>query len=228
MSESVLDHRWRTAPWPALHVAGDGVRPRVEPNAAATEWARRFAVPAAWPQVVAAATGLAEQAEFDVALPGLAQPARFARIDVGSGFTLRLVSWTEPRSNPEPPLLSLVCIEDHPVNMMLVRELLALRPRIELHCAVDGEAGVALARRVRPQVMLIDLELPGIDGIEAMRRVRQTLGSSCCYVALTANAVPEHAEAALAAGIDRYWTKPIVMKRFLADIDALTAAHAVG
>lgn len=228
MLESVLDQRWRSAPWPALHI-GCGARPGIEPNAAAAEWARRFAVPAAaWPQVVAAATALDREAEFDVALPGLAQPARFAKSDVGGACTLRLVAWTEPRSDPAPPLLSLVCIEDHPVNMMLVRELLALRPRIELHCAVDGEAGVALARRVRPQVMLIDLELPGINGIEVMRRVRQTLGSSCCYVALTADAVPEHVEAALAAGIDRYWTKPIVMKRFLADIDALTAARAAG
>lgn len=124
-------------------------------------------------------------------------------------------------------LLTIVCVEDNPVNMMLVRELLALRPEVALHCAVDGLSGVELALRVRPQAMLLDLQLPDIGGQEVMLRVRDELGDgSCCFVALSANALPDHIRQMLELGFDQYWTKPIDFTRFLGGIDAMIEQRA--
>lgn len=123
-------------------------------------------------------------------------------------------------------LLRLVCVEDNPVNMLLVRELLALRPEVELHCAENGLAGVELATRVRPQAMLLDLQLPDIGGHEVMHRVRRELGDGeCTYIALSANAMPDHIRDMLALGFDQYWTKPIDFSAFLAGIDGMIDAR---
>jgi len=123
-------------------------------------------------------------------------------------------------------LLRLVCVEDNPVNMLLVRELLALRPEVELHCAENGLVGVELAQRVRPQAMLLDLQLPDIGGDEVMQRVRRELGDGACtYIALSANAMPDQIRQMLARGFDQYWTKPIDFSAFLGGIDALIDAQ---
>lgn len=125
--------------------------------------------------------------------------------------------------------LRLVCVEDNPVNMLLVRELLALRPQVDLHCAVDGLSGVELATQLRPQVMLLDLQLPDIGGHEVMQRVRSQLGDGACrFVALSANAVPDHIREMLALGFEDYWTKPIDFTRFLDGIDSMIAQHRGG
>ena len=123
--------------------------------------------------------------------------------------------------------LRVLCVEDNPVNLQLVRELLAMRPAVRLRTAVDGGSGLAAARAEPPDLLLLDLQLPDIDGIEVMHRLRADPATRHCrIVALSADAMPEHIEAALAAGFDDYWTKPIQFDAFLARIDGLVPAAA--
>jgi CheY-like chemotaxis protein len=73
---------------------------------------------------------------------------------------------------------------------------------------------------------LLDLQLPDMDGLEVMRRLRaETSMAGLRIVALSADAMPDHIEAALAAGFDDYWTKPIQFDNFLAHIDRLAAVR---
>jgi PAS domain S-box-containing protein len=111
-------------------------------------------------------------------------------------------------------------IEDNEVNMLIVRELLTQRPHLSFHGAPDGETGVEQARELRPALVLIDMQLPGIDGMEVMRQLRaDTTTAGCSLIALSANAMPNDARVALAAGFDAYWTKPIDLSKFLEELD---------
>jgi CheY-like chemotaxis protein len=114
------------------------------------------------------------------------------------------------------PAFDLLCIEDNPVNLMLVEQLVALRPGIRLHTAKDGRSGVERAIATRPRAVLLDLQLPDIDGAEVLRRLRAepTLAGTR-VIALSANALPDDIERARRAGFDDYWTKPIHVDRFL-------------
>ena len=125
---------------------------------------------------------------------------------------------------PPPARLTLLCIEDNPVNLMLVQELVAMRPGIRLLSAVDGGSGLALAAAERPDAVLLDLQLPDLSGHEVLARLRADPAlARCAVIALSANAVPEDIRDALAHGFDDYWTKPIDFDRFLAGLDALQA-----
>jgi CheY-like chemotaxis protein len=118
-------------------------------------------------------------------------------------------------------------IEDNPVNEMLVREMLALRPAIQLDSAPDGRSGIERALALRPDMVLLDLQLPDMGGIDVMQHLRrETSLAACRIVALSANAMPDDVAQALAAGFDEYWTKPLNLQRFLADMDSLVAAAA--
>jgi CheY-like chemotaxis protein len=113
-------------------------------------------------------------------------------------------------------------VEDNDVNMLIVRELLTQRPHLAFHGAPDGESGVRAARALRPALVLIDMQLPDFDGLEVMRRLRaDPLTAASICVALSANAMPEDARRALAAGFDAYWTKPIDLSAFLRELDRL-------
>jgi CheY-like chemotaxis protein/nitrogen-specific signal transduction histidine kinase len=122
--------------------------------------------------------------------------------------------------------LKLLCIEDNPVNLMLVRELVAMRPSIQFHSADDGLSGLALAAAHRPDVVLLDLQLPDIPGAEVLARIRmQPALAHCRVIALSANAIPDDIRASREAGFDDYWTKPIDFDRFLAGLDRLASAR---
>ena len=121
------------------------------------------------------------------------------------------------------PALTLLYIEDNPVNVILVEGLIALRPKVRLRCAVDGLSGVAMALAELPDVVLIDMQLPDIDGFEVRRQLRaQPALDASLMVALSANGLTEDIARALEAGFDDYWTKPIDFKLFLYRLDALT------
>ncbi len=127
------------------------------------------------------------------------------------------------------PVLQVLCVEDNPVNLQLVRELIALRPQVRLRTAEDGLSGVQAALAEPPQLVLLDIQLPDIDGLEVMRRLRAAAPTAgCCIVALSADAMPDRISAALAAGFDDYWTKPIQFDNFLGHLDRMVAAHAAG
>ena len=136
---------------------------------------------------------------------------------------------SEPTTSSTQHALHVLCVEDNPVNLQLVRELVALRPQVRLSTAEDGLAGVQKALAELPELVLLDIQLPDIDGVEVMRRLRaEARTAGCRIVALSADAMPERISAALAAGFDDYWTKPIQFEAFLSHLDRMVAAHAAG
>nr|WP_316638375.1 ATP-binding protein [uncultured Roseateles sp.] len=144
----------------------------------------------------------------------------------GAAQQQRESSMPDP-SSPQPAVAShrLLYIEDNPVNVLVVQELVATRPNLQLDCAVDGSSGVALAARLLPELILVDMQLPDFDGYEVLKRLRaqsETAQTPC--IALSANAMPEDIARALQAGFSDYWTKPIDFKVFLGGLDALFAA----
>ncbi|MEW6703235.1 MAG: PAS domain-containing protein [Pseudomonadota bacterium] len=119
----------------------------------------------------------------------------------------------------------LLYIEDNPVNVLIVTELVAMRPGLTLDVASDGESGVRHAAELKPDLILVDMQLPDIDGHEVRRRLRADLRTAHIpCIALSANAMPEDIERALQGGFADYWTKPLDFKAFIAAIDVLFGA----
>jgi hypothetical protein len=129
---------------------------------------------------------------------------------------------TAPELRALPASAQVLYIEDNPVNALLVRAMLEHRPTVTLVVAEDGQSGVRSALALQPDLVLVDMQLPDIDGLAVLRALRadpRTAG--LCCVALSANATPHDVAAALAAGFSDYWTKPIDFRRFLEGIDRL-------
>ena len=127
------------------------------------------------------------------------------------------------RIQPPPQRAArLLYIEDNPVNQLIVQELLAQRSELQLHTASDGASGVQLARDTRPDLILVDMQLPDIDGHEVLRRLRAdaTTAAIPC-ISLSANAMPDDIERALRSGFADYWTKPLDLQRFLGSLQAI-------
>jgi PAS domain S-box-containing protein len=121
---------------------------------------------------------------------------------------------------------TLLCVEDNPANLKLVERLLARRSDIRLISARDGQRGVDLARAILPDVILMDINLPGISGLIALRLLRENASTAHIpVVALSANAMPRDIEKGLAAGFFRYLTKPIKVAEFMDTLD-LALEHA--
>lgn len=128
---------------------------------------------------------------------------------------------------PAPGRLRVLCIEDNEVNRTLIEGLFRLRPDVELRIAVDGRSGIAAALAGPPDVVLLDMQLPDMHGAEVLARLRaEPRLAGCTVIGLSANAMPDDVRAALDAGFDDYWTKPIDLRRFLAGIDALIERRA--
>jgi PAS domain S-box-containing protein len=118
------------------------------------------------------------------------------------------------------PLHTLLYVEDNPANLELVEELIARRPDLRLLSAADAETGIALARAYLPEVILMDLNLPGMSGIQAMKTLRADPATAHIpVVALSANAMPRDIERSLEAGFFSYVTKPIKVVQFMDIID---------
>jgi len=116
----------------------------------------------------------------------------------------------------------LLYIEDNEVNLMIVSELMRQRADLQFLSAVDGASGVAVARAEQPVLILLDMQLPDMDGHEVLRRLRADPATAAIRcIALSANAMPEDIGHALANGFDGYWTKPLDLQAFLQSIDAL-------
>ncbi len=115
---------------------------------------------------------------------------------------------------------TLLYVEDNPANLKLVEQLIARRPDMRLLSARDGNLGIQLARSERPQVILMDINLPGISGIEALKILREDPATAHIpVVALSANAMPRDIEKGLQAGFFRYLTKPIKVNEFMDTLD---------
>jgi len=128
---------------------------------------------------------------------------------VGSVFEVRLEGAGEPGLQAKPAK-RLLYIEDNAVNVLIVSELVRRRGDIEFASAVDGESGVERAVRDLPGLVLVDMQLPDINGLEVLERLRSNPATAgLTVIALSANAIPEDIQRALQAGFDEYWTKPL-------------------
>jgi len=117
----------------------------------------------------------------------------------------------------------ILLVEDNEMN----RDMLSRRLQRNGHnvvIAVDGEEGIAMAKSDAPDLILMDISLPGIDGLEAVRRIKATPETaSIPIIALTAHALSGDREKALDAGCDDYDVKPIKLPRLLEKLQALLA-----
>jgi PAS domain S-box-containing protein len=115
---------------------------------------------------------------------------------------------------------TLLYVEDNPANLHLVEQIIARRADVRLLSATNGAAGIALARAARPDVILMDINLPGMSGIKAMQILRaDTATAHIPVIALSANAIPRDIERGLEAGFFRYLTKPIKVREFMETLD---------
>jgi PAS domain S-box-containing protein len=158
----------------------------------------------------------------------------------GSVFSIELSLTTErqPASRADspmdtaPPVLAdarlrtLLYVEDNPANLMLVEDLIARRPDVRFLSARDGNRGVEIARASRPDVILMDINLPGISGVDALRILAlDPTTAHIPIIALSANAGPRDIAKGLEAGFFRYLTKPIKVPEFMETLEiALKAA----
>jgi two-component system, cell cycle response regulator DivK len=118
-------------------------------------------------------------------------------------------------------MATILLVEDNDLNRDMLSRRLSRRG-YEVQVSVDGAQGIEMARSLRPDLILMDLDLPGIDGLEATRRLKaETDTREIPVVALTANAMAGDRERALAAGCDDYDSKPVDVTRLLDKIQAL-------
>jgi two-component system, cell cycle response regulator DivK len=114
----------------------------------------------------------------------------------------------------------ILVVEDNPLNLKLVRDVLGFAG-YDVVEATSGEEGLLAAEQNPPDLVLMDLQLPGIDGTETLHRLRQgALGPTVPVIAVTAFAMPEDRERASAAGFDGYIEKPISIRELPARIAA--------
>ncbi len=121
-------------------------------------------------------------------------------------------------------------IEDNPDNMTLVKRALESRGYVLLE-AFNGLNGVARAEQDEVDLILLDINLPDIDGYEVARRIRSSGKTKLAYVpiiAITANALKGDAEKALAAGCDVYMSKPINIRELWARVEAFVPSPKAG
>jgi signal transduction histidine kinase len=155
-------------------------------------------------------------------------------VGAGSVFWIELELTSErsavgggPPFEPADPLVhagaelrTLLYVEDNPANLMLVEDLIARRPDIRLLTALDGRTGIEIARAHRPDLILMDINLPGISGIRALKILAaDPTTAHIPVIALSANAIPHDIEKGLAAGFFRYLTKPIKVSEFMETLD---------
>jgi PAS domain S-box-containing protein len=115
---------------------------------------------------------------------------------------------------------TLLYVEDNPANLKLVEQIIARHPDIRLLTAVNGNRGIEIARASRPDVILMDINLPGLNGFEALEILRADPATADIpVIAISANAMPLDIERGLQAGFFRYIIKPIKVSEFIKTLD---------
>jgi PAS domain S-box-containing protein len=158
---------------------------------------------------------------------------------VGSVFWVEMPLTAAPQSLANDPLAleapraevplgapqhTVLYVEDNPANLELVELIMARRTDLRLLGAADASVGIEFARVYRPEVILMDINLPGISGVEAMKILRaDPTTAHIPIIALSANAVPRDIARAMAAGFFNYITKPIKVTQFLEVLDQALA-----
>jgi len=156
-----------------------------------------------------------------------------SQVGVGTTFWIELTASCEPvleaAAFDAPLLLSarngtalktLLYIEDNPANLTLVEQLIQRRSDLKLLTAIDGHTGIQLARAYQPDVILMDINLPGVSGYGCLKILRDDATTAHIPVmALSANAMPRDIEKGVEAGFLRYLTKPINVVEFMGALD---------
>jgi CheY-like chemotaxis protein len=156
-------------------------------------------------------------------------------VGVGSLFWVELNMAAAPQSavgeaEPLAPLQAhvqhgsvqrtLLYVEDNQANLQLVEQLIARRPDMCLLTAGNGKVGIEMARSNQPEVILMDINLPGMSGIQALKILRMDpLTAHIPVLAISANAMPHDIRNGLEAGFVRYLTKPIKVNEFMNALD---------
>ena len=168
-----------------------------------------------------------------------------SKVGVGSVFWFELTPVAAPHrsteereaaalSQPLAPsvtrIRTVLYVEDNPANLNLVERIIARHPGIKLLTAVTGSSGIEIARASQPDVILMDINLPGITGIEALKILREDKATAHIPVlAMSANAMPRDIAKGMEAGFFRYLTKPIKIDEFMEALEvALEYAQAKG
>ena len=166
-------------------------------------------------------------------------------VGLGSTFWVELDSDTAPHPatyGPEPAAVpelrvpgagraprTLLYVEDDPADLELVAALIARRPDVRLLSAQDGNLGMALARVVQPDVILMDIHLPGISGIEALKMLREDPATAHIpVIAISVNTVSRDIAKGLEAGFFRCLTKPFRLGEFMETLDLALAYADIG
>ena len=168
-------------------------------------------------------------------------------VGVGSVFWFELMAVAAPRPPPEDDgpapkehrtvssgfrRHTLLYVEDNPANLRLVEQIISRQPDLRLLAAVDGTSGVALARTSQPDVILMDINLPGMNGFQAMNILRSDPATAHIpVIAVSANAMPVSIARGETAGFFRYITKPIKVNEFMETLRLaleLVATRAAG
>jgi CheY-like chemotaxis protein len=158
-----------------------------------------------------------EGSEFWVELPVHASVSRSSSPPPARGASALQLS-------PEGRRLVLY-VEDNPANLVFMKDLLGSFEPIELFTAPTAEAGIELARMRRPEVVILDINLPGMSGIDALRALRAAAETKDIpVIALTAAASERDKERGKQAGFHRYLTKPLDVDEFVAVLEALLRA----
>jgi PAS domain S-box-containing protein len=122
------------------------------------------------------------------------------------------------------PRGTVVYVEDNEVNALLVEQMLARWPGVSLVVARDGRSGLDTVRSSRPDLLLLDVQLPDMDGLEVLRRLKADSETrDVPVVVLSAGAMPADVARARELGAVAYWTKPLVLDQFLEGVAQLLA-----
>jgi len=158
-----------------------------------------------------------------------------SKVGVGSVFWFELTSIATPqlileKAGPSSatlapplenaPMRTLLYVEDNTANLALVEQLIARRPDMRMLSALNGTLGIEIARRDLPDVILMDINLPGISGIDALEILRKDSAMAHIpVVAISANAMLGDIKKGMDAGFFRYLTKPINVEEFMDVVD---------
>jgi PAS domain S-box-containing protein len=145
-------------------------------------------------------------------------------VDIDAGLAAATVAAEAGPASVAGVQFDVLCIEDNPANMRLVERILAERPNLQLLSANVPSLGLEMALVHQPALILLDINLPEMDGFEVMRRLRENPATRDIPVlAISANAMPDDLRRGKAAGFVDYLTKPLDISVFLAAIDAALA-----
>jgi CheY-like chemotaxis protein len=152
-------------------------------------------------------------------------------VGVGSVFWIELTALAAPAADLAPPapaataplsvltgarLRTVLYVEDNPANLTLVEQLLDRCSDIRFISARNAPLGIQIARASQPDVILMDINLPGLSGLDALKILREDpVTAHIPVVALSANAIPRDIGKGLDAGFFRYLTKPIKVDEFM-------------